>query len=64
MGYPLTHHRLNARLYEKEMQMLERAKLRNASLGDLTTANKSETLDMVSRSEFDKRIEEITDLLM
>jgi len=42
---------------------LERAKLRKASLGDLTT-NKSQSFDGISRSEFDKRIEEMTDLLM
>jgi hypothetical protein len=63
-SHDLTHHRMQARIYEKELELIERAKLRKASLEDLSTANKSQSLDMVSRIELDKRLEEVTDLLM
>lgn len=60
-SYPLLHH---TRLYQREIEYLERAKLRKASLGDLPTASKSVSADVVTRSEFDRRIEEVTSLLM
>lgn len=62
-SYYLTHRRLNTRLYEKELELLEHAKLRKASLDDITT-NKSHSLDVVNRSELDKRIQEVTELLL